>query len=292
MTTPPEVNQLVVFQTENKQLRGYVTKIIGNKYAIYNPDLHRTFTNIPLNVIYTATEKICSIPQTGLPVKLNGLESFTEIEYGVLNKYLEEKTVLLVEKLPGIDEATVKVSETREDIKKAFEKAKLGFKTVEDFEVPNVEVNGNYKTLNLYSEAPYLYICSLSDTSIAETTDKINDFSISADFPKGAYKPSVSEVVLAQDISDEQWYRAEVLEILPNASYNIHFIDFGNNLTVKAENLRKLPENIFDPIVCMKCELAASQQGMLSSLLSTLDVKVLERKGRNHYVVEILNQSD
>nr|CAB3262221.1 uncharacterized protein LOC100178786 [Phallusia mammillata] len=55
---------------------------------------------------------------------------------------------------------------------------------------------------------------------------------------------------------DQCWYRAEIQEILPNFSYKVYYIDYGNTAEVKHENLRKITRDFEEiPKLAVNCKL-------------------------------------
>ena len=65
------------------------------------------------------------------------------------------------------------------------------------------------------------------------------------------------DFVLAKYSLNEAWYRAEVLEVLPDTSARLSFIDYGNVENIPPEDMTMCPENFLDlPAQAIPCSLA------------------------------------
>ena len=71
------------------------------------------------------------------------------------------------------------------------------------------------------------------------------------------FEPYVGMAVAAIFASDNKWYRAEIVEIIPNSGLVVvYFVDFGNNEKCPLHNLRYLRAEFFkNEVAIFRCRL-------------------------------------
>lgn len=74
-----------------------------------------------------------------------------------------------------------------------------------------------------------------------------------------AHKPQVGELCLAIFEDDNNWYRAECLRELPDNSYLLRFIDYGNFKTCNKKAIRRFAKEFLYPCLAHTCVISTGE---------------------------------
>ena len=123
------------------------------------------------------------------------------------------------------------------------------------FEFPALSVQSTKATHCTHIDSLQEVYCQLLEyqSQLDHITAKMVNYC--EDSNKGPANCSVGSACLAQYTLDEQWYRAEVLEIL-NDRVKVQFVDYGNTDVVSLQNTRVANEDFTSlPATAVKCQL-------------------------------------
>ena len=112
----------------------------------------------------------------------------------------------------------------------------------------------------------------------------------------------IGELCLAKFSEDNSWYRAEVIKLLDRGDLVlVHFVDFGNNETVKSSSLLPVNKDLFNlPLITFSCALygvpytSIGNSNLVKSLITMTQSKKLLCKivNRVPMIVDILDPLD
>ena len=112
----------------------------------------------------------------------------------------------------------------------------------------------------------------------------------------------IGELCLAKFSEDDSWYRAEVIKLLDRGDLVlVHFVDFGNNDTVKSSSLLPVNKDLFNlPLITFSCALygvpyaSVGDPNLVKSLITVTQSKRLLCKivNRMPVIVDILDPLD
>ncbi|XP_006815565.1 tudor domain-containing protein 1-like [Saccoglossus kowalevskii] len=103
------------------------------------------------------------------------------------------------------------------------------------------------------------------------------------------YTPVINGLCAAQFSGDQGWYRARVLDINPDNTVHVQFVDFGNKELVQKSSLRKLNDEFCQfPIQGLKCSLGGiepmdTQKGWSDDAKELVKSKLLNQKCSTQY---------
>ena len=123
------------------------------------------------------------------------------------------------------------------------------------FEFPTISLQSIKDTHCTHIDSLQEVYCQLLEyqSQLDDITAKMVNYC--EDSNKGPANCSVGSACLAQYTLDEQWYRAEVVEVL-NESVKVQFVDYGNTDVVSLQNTRVPNEDFTSlPAAAVKCQL-------------------------------------
>ncbi len=125
--------------------------------------------------------------------------------------------------------------------------------------LPPVTIKSGDSVYVSFSESPSKFWCqaSLAEDQLAEFSGAISeDYAKLGEGVLMLRSPSAGDVCCALYSEDENWYRAQIMQV-QNNSAQVLFIDYGNTETVPLASLRKLKEEYTKlPCQAMHCSLA------------------------------------
>ena len=160
----------------------------------------------------------------------------------------------------------------------------------------NLHVGSKYEAYLADIFNPFDFVCQLSADSdtLEAITSILNQLYNSATSEKYAITnpPVAGELVCAQYTKDDQFYRAKVINVIPESeSYEIEFVDFGNVDTVSFDRLRCLdPQLVTHSPLAFKCGLFGlpEDHDVSDHFVGVLVDKILSCTGDDPVMMEIM----
>ena len=130
-------------------------------------------------------------------------------------------------------------------------KAELGLRNrLENFLAENVILPvpkvGTNVTIAFANSPSDFYIQDLDDALQRKLAELFVDLNQHCSKSSKFVKPNLKDLVAG--LYEESWYRAEVIEILPQDQIKLLFVDYGNQANVSLKDIRELPGNFVEAL--------------------------------------------